>query len=159
MGIQRLAHFPLTPSPQFSGDPDVFISCSLNATYDDEGTPSRLFHHYTWASTQQFGSDTISISHLLAESCVHKGDNGGTFYVAVYGYQNTTFTVTASVDNGLPTTLVDGRPQRGIVAARHYKQFQFWVGDGHQDLYIAVTPITGDPDLCTSHKHPTHASP
>ena len=41
-----------------SGDPDLYVSCRVNPTNDDSGTPSRL--HYNFSSAF-YGEDTLWI--------------------------------------------------------------------------------------------------
>ncbi len=89
--------FDLTP---FSGDADMFISCNKTLTGDDSGSPSRL--HKTWSS-QQWGEDTIFIRANDSASCVRTdpSGNGGTFFIAAYGFTNSTFSILASLDDGM----------------------------------------------------------
>ncbi len=91
--------FDLTP---FSGDADLYVSCSNNFTGDDTGTPSRTVGHYTW-SAMQWGEDAISIPHTATNSCVSQDPSGrgGTFYLAVFGFSNSSYSILGSVDDGM----------------------------------------------------------
>lgn len=132
-----------------NGDPDVFVDCAIQPTGDDTGTPSRSANHYKWKS-ENWGHDSVLVSHDdPAGSCAATatGPNGGTFYIAVLGFSNTTFTILGSMDDGLPTLLVDGAPQQGTVVAGAYKMYEFEVGEEAPELTITLTPIFGDPDL------------
>ncbi len=90
--------FDLTP---FSGDADMFVSCTRNPTGDNSGWPS--IRNATWSS-QQWGEDTLAIKANDSRSCVRTDaqGNGGTFYVAVYGFSNSTYSLLGSLDDGAP---------------------------------------------------------
>ena len=85
----------LTP---YTGDADMFVSCYKNPTGDNTGTPSR--NNNTWNS-QLWGEDTLAIPHTDPRSCVNTaGGGGGTFYIGVYGFVNSSYSISASVDDG-----------------------------------------------------------
>ena len=88
--------FDLTP---IAGDADLFISCTKNLTTDDTGTPSRLAGHYTWSS-QRWGADSITVHGNDPASCAAQTATGGTFYIAVYGFMNSTYTILGSINDG-----------------------------------------------------------
>ena len=95
----------------------------------------------------------------------------GTIYIGVYGWQNTTFSILASVtdlsrnDTVAEVTLINGIPQIGFldnardtrsvfilmllaltVRAKH-SRYRFFLGDAHNDVTFTVTPRYGDPDM------------
>lgn len=126
----------------FNGDPDLFVSCTLNNTGDDYGTPSRWHNDFR---SMYFGADTIVI-HANDPAACSFGE-GGTYYVAVYGYQNTTFSILATYSNST-RTLVDGEPQAGLVEAGTYVQYMMYIGNTEfTDVTITLTASHGDPDL------------
>jgi hypothetical protein len=86
----------LTP---FSGDADMFVSCSRNPTGDDSGWPSKS--NATWSS-RQWGEDTLVIPASDTRSCSSsdRQGQGGTFFIAVYGFSNSTYSLLASLDDG-----------------------------------------------------------
>ena len=43
--------------------------------------------------------------------------------------------------------LVDGNPQRGVLAADEHKLFMVWTSPGHDTLSITLSADFGDPDL------------
>lgn len=131
--------FDLTP---LSGDADMFVSCEKDLTGDDSGTPSRL--HSTWSS-QLWGEDTLAIPASDEDSCL--GPSGGTFYIAVYGFGNSSFSLTAAVDDGAPTRLVIGQPQSGTSVRGLPSLYIVAKPADSVNLTVSVSPSSGDPDL------------
>ena len=129
-----------------SGDPDVYVSCTSDPTHTATGYPSRYRGHYYWASMQAGVADSIHIAHDAPHACANQ-DGGGTYYIAVYGYQDSTFSIVASTDNGMANTLVDGMPQHGVVARQGIKLYQFYLDTAAGDLTLSLTALAGDPDL------------
>lgn len=130
----------LTP---LSGDADVFVSCNGTVTGDDSGEPSRL--NYIWSS-QLWGEDTITIMHTDNNSCSSSA-TGGTYYIAAYGFSNSSYTIVAGVDDGLPTRLSIGQPQSGQVYRGAPQLYFVSKPAGSANLTIAVSPSYGDPDV------------
>ena len=135
----------LTP---LTGDADMFVSCYKDLTGDDSGTPSR--HNSTWNS-QLWGEDTLAILHTDARSCVRSGNNGGmgggTFYIAVYGFADARFSITAAVDDGLPTRLIVGQPQSGSVLRGAVQLYYVNKVANSDNITITLSPSFGDPDM------------
>lgn len=112
-----------------SGDADLYVH--------DAHFPNRTDSKYSSAIP---GSDVVSIPNSKPT----------TYFISVYAFSNSTFTLTAYVqaDNSTQATmLVGGVPQNGIVANRKYKYYSFHVSGVHQNLEISVSRFTGDPDL------------
>lgn len=136
--------FTVTP---LNGDPDLYISCNSDPTHLSlTGYPSRAPGHYTWSSESLRGSESLTIHGSDANACNH-GAGGGTFYVAVFGFRNTTFTLLAETDDEGPVMLQDGLPQQGTVAHLSWSYYHFYLTGGKESLTIALTALAGDPDL------------
>lgn len=127
----------------FSGDADLYVSCDSNPDGTRDGTPSQT--HYTWQSIT-LHEDTVTIA---ADDDKYCGAEGGSikFYVAVYGFQASQFTLLASSAHEDNIELTDGQPQVGSGAEREMKLFSFHVPAAAQQVRVTVTPTQGDPDL------------
>ncbi len=130
---QAAVTFTVTP---LTGDPDIFVSTL--STVDR--------NNYMWASTNA-GADIVAIDYTDADYIM------GTYYVSVYAFSESSFSVLASLHDlsgvdtsvGTVTTLLDGVPQAGLMQGGQMQFFSFAFGSG--DLTITVTPQYGDPDL------------
>jgi hypothetical protein len=106
-----------------------------------------------WGS-QSFGADVIAFDYTSEGYIV------GTYYVAVYAYEETSFSVSVTAQDisgvdpeDVVSALVDGTPQTGLISqdgAMHYYTFFKSAQTPASDLTISVTPIYGDPDLYVS---------
>ena len=128
----------ITVTP-FSGDPDLYVSTS---------TPTPTMQDYEW-SAMAYGADHITLDYTVDGYVI------GEYYIGVYAWTNTSFTITVTqtdlsqVDtaDGQTTTLFDGTPQTGLLTHpddMHY--YSFHVGDSGS-LSVSVTPLYGDPDV------------
>jgi hypothetical protein len=107
---------------------------------------------YTWRATQ-YGADTIGIEYTDPHYVWSHGSNSGIYYISVYAYENTTFTITASMidasdnDTSHDVILISGQPQTGFLLNRGSQRwYTFLVGE-RADVTITITPRYGDPDL------------
>jgi hypothetical protein len=114
-----------------TGDPDLYVS------FVDDHPSTESFN---WSSTYT-GADLVVIDNATV----------GNYYIAVRAYLNSTFTVTAYVDdlNSVSQTisLVNGRPQNGRVSAARYRYYSFQLNELHSDATILLTRRVGDPDM------------
>jgi hypothetical protein len=124
--------FSLTP---FNGDADLFVAMAPILH------PSSS--NFSWLSTA-YGDDTLTIqSTEYSHTCV---PNPATakhcdFYIGVYGFINTSYTLTASMDTGFenPVALLDGQPQAGHVAAGKYTYYRYKVAVANTSIPSSIT--------------------
>ena len=106
----------LIVTPFDGGDPDLYISAfTMHPTKDD----------YDWAG-RGFGADVVTIqSGELNKKCKPQEVDDGycLYYVSVYGWTNTSYSVMATLSDGWqnPTTLISTSPQNGQVDDGLYK--------------------------------------
>jgi hypothetical protein len=123
----------------FSGDPDLYVSVTTQTPTSSD---------FDWVS-MAYGADHITVDYSS------EGYAEGEWYIGVYGWSNSTFTITVNLQDltdvddasGITTTLIDGVPQTGLLleyADIHY--YTFYLGDSG-NLTVTVTPSYGDPDL------------
>lgn len=133
------------------GDADMMIGCVFRPTNSDAGYPSKLHYNYT---SQMYLEDSILISPTDTNSCslgsagddsTHRGE-GGVFYVAVYGYSDSTYMLSAQHMYG-ERTLVAGVPTAGIVYRTTQQRYRVRVGYEAEELRILLSPLFGDADL------------
>lgn len=106
---------PSSQSLQFdvfpnSGDPDLFIGCSLRASGDDSGYPSRLPGHFNFSSTL-YQEDALSIFSSDPRRC---SGPDYTYYIAVFGSSPSDYVISAQHYGGTQM-LVVGVPTQGRV--------------------------------------------
>ena len=136
-----------------SGDPDMFISMA------PVKHPSRT--NNTWFQSK-FGADSLTLQYTdTSKHCVPNPAVSGKHcdvFIGVYGWQNTTFTILANVDEGFraPSTLLDQVPQTGYVGTSQYTYYKYAVSVPHTggasspalDIKFSLTPTDdGDADL------------
>jgi len=91
---------------------------------------------YTW-SRAHLGGDTISIAAEDVAGCHAPYDGHCYYYIGVYGYANSTFTIVASYTDAEPVQLTIGQPQAGHVSQQTYAQFQVVVpANSGDDLQV-----------------------
>ena len=134
-----------------SGDPDLYVSCFIEPTGTDEGTPSRLTGHYNWSSTRT-GADSVFIS--ANETCAGKGQ-ASMFYLAVKGFRAADFSIVVSTLDGPLVQLRDSKPQQSFILSGRYRFFQFTLPKdnvnttivtraadaGALELYVTTKPV------------------
>jgi len=109
---------------------------------------------YDRASTIANGVDSVYLTWITLGECnAFINPNGGgdcDIWISVYGYSNTSYTVTAQTIAGgnVTSMLLDGVPQTGQVARTGYVYYYapVMVQPG-QPFSVYVRPITGDPDV------------
>lgn len=73
--------------------------------------------------------------------------NDCNYLIGVYGWSNTSFTITAVVEKMFIIPLSQGRPQSGNVAKQDMRYFSIALGNSAEDLNVMVTTLTGKIDL------------
>lgn len=130
-----------------TGDPDLLVGCHIDSTGDDSGYPSRLYHHFNYSSLRG-GEDTLLVRSSDSSACP-----SNIYYLAVYAFSNSRFSLTATHQGGT-VTLQDGVPVQSSSFAYLGKFFQFVMGPEAMELTISLTPGSGDLDLFVSTSGP-----
>jgi hypothetical protein len=91
--------------------------------------PSRT--NYTW-SQASLGADTITLQYSdIIKGCTPNpsAQKACDFYISVYGWKNTSYAITASVNDGFasPVLLLDQVSQSGSVKAGQYQYYRYYV--------------------------------
>jgi hypothetical protein len=131
----------------YGGDSDLFVAVGYR--------PSR--YNSTWYSTR-YGADVITLqSNDIAQRCHWSStEQQCDFSIAVYGYINSSFSLTATASNGFASRsyLIDGQPQQGMVALGGYTYYEFDVSITESifsSIVISLTSIDEhDADLYVS---------
>lgn len=129
----------------YAGDADIAISCEFNPTGDDSGTPSILSGHNNFFSGKYL-EDTIAIRSSDPNRCSGTTNMGGLFYIAVYGYRESTFAINVQHDFG-ERILVAGIAQSNTVFKQMVQRFKIRVGFEVEDLTLRLNPLYGDCDI------------
>jgi hypothetical protein len=123
-----------------SGDADLYITTHLlNSTVHFP-----TLQDYTWRSVK-IGSDSLTIDYLkdAAHYCYDCD-----YVVGVYGYKNTTFTLTALDSPDTIVRLAGGRPVVFSLAAGRTQYFSAETATSADDLLVALTPLdSGTADM------------
>jgi hypothetical protein len=123
-------------SLQISGDPDLYISTSIERPGEGAG-------NYTWKSFS-YGSDLVHIDPSTdADACT-----GCTYYIAVVGNRESTYSISVTLQDTMQA-LVDGVPQSGGVGAYEWQYYEFFLveGDTPKDVKVTLTSFDGNADL------------
>jgi len=137
-----MADLTITVTPVSAGDPDVYVSTQVER-------PTSEYGKYTWRSAD-YGADIVNIDYTDENYQAH-----ATYFIAVYGWTNTTFTVTATAldlsdisNHTTAVSLLNGVPQLAFLGSRGTRAlYNFAVQNVARDTTISVTPRYGDPDL------------
>ena len=121
-----------------SGDCDLFVSTSPN--------PTREVH--MWGQSRM-GSDAITIYPENANYC-----DDCYYFIGIYGFDESYFSLLATLKDDTPTVLYPGMPQNDHVVesgVNHYA-FQFIrtssdASAESESITIDLTPAFGDPDI------------
>lgn len=128
-----------------TGDADIAISCQFDPTGDDSGIPSILTGHNNFFSGRYL-EDSIVITSTDPHRCSGTTNTGGIFYIAVYGYRETTYVINIQHDMG-ERVLVPGLSQTNTVFKQMSQRYKIRVGYEVEDLTIRMSPLYGDCDL------------
>jgi hypothetical protein len=128
--------FVVTP---LSGDPDLYVSTINSRPSQDNAT---------WIS-RMLGADAVEIDPSDPNFVL------GTYFVGVFAYSNSTFTIIANVfdqannnNTNIDYLLLNGQPQVGLITvSQAMRYYMFTMPHTNANLEITVTPTYGDPDL------------
>ena len=131
----------------FTGDPDIYVG--VPPIYH----PSLL--NYTFAS-RSFGADTLTLqASELSNYCTPSETVPCEYYIGVYGWTNTSFSILASVQNDWanPIVLTTGTPQSGSIKSHNYDYYSYYINKGTKKIRFILSSFDGtDEDLYLSFK-------
>eukprot|EP00499_Haloplacidia_sp_CaronLabIsolate_P003203 CAMPEP_0196770370 /NCGR_PEP_ID=MMETSP1104-20130614/1097_1 /TAXON_ID=33652 /ORGANISM="Cafeteria sp., Strain Caron Lab Isolate" /LENGTH=2418 /DNA_ID=CAMNT_0042140481 /DNA_START=96 /DNA_END=7352 /DNA_ORIENTATION=+ len=149
--VENSSHPVVIDLTPFNGEPDLYVACSVNATGDDSGTPSRVNYAFKKDTDAR---DTLTIDPSDDKYCFPDSATGRSFFIAVYARETTTFSITASVDPEAEVVLSPGVPQQGLVNEHEYRRYRIYIPDEiNEAITLSLTPNYGDPDLYASLSH------
>lgn len=119
----------------FSGDPDMYVSTSLNHPGPGEGES-------TWFS-HDFGSDILRIDPTVDTSAC----TGCIYYIAIVGSRDASYSLLVNLE-ATATHLIDGRPMLDSVPflTWNYYIFSNFYGST-RDLKLTMSPSNGNADV------------
>lgn len=124
-----------------TGDADLYAS-------ETDISPTVAKHQ--WASAGVSGEDVLVIQGSTLQSCTANTLRGVQceLFIGVYGFRNSTYSILAHLETGMPISLIEGVPQAGFVNTSHYNYYQVHAPDNTDgDISISLSPEYGDPDL------------
>ncbi|KAL1503384.1 hypothetical protein AB1Y20_011435 [Prymnesium parvum] len=138
-------------APEF-GDPDLYVNVAAPSVEYWPSTDAA-----EWEESEA-GADTMRIPADACEAVVSACASGGscgrcTYYVSVYGWSETTLTLTASLEED-PVLLQEGVPFRATAAEHTYTYYDFALPTLDAAIEVTVTAIAGDPDAYGSFELP-----
>ena len=109
-------------------------------------------NNYTWG-TAAWGTDTITIqaTDALLHCTPDPTTTGCIYSIAVYGWRNSSYTITATLDEGWlnPIRLLDGQPQTGSVLQGEFRYYKFVINqDVLSDITFTLNPTDGGDQVC-----------
>ena len=132
----------LTPR---SGYAKLFIANGIEPEWDKPET-------YHWSSSNAYSAQLIAIpsndTHACGPSTVDSDLHVCVYHILVRGISDCQFSLTGMGGSG-GTDLQEGHPLQATVSQGKYQHFKFNVDSPTRDVAITVTPISGDPDVCT----------
>lgn len=130
-----------------NGDPDLYVSFHYANLYPNRTNSDR-------SSVSARNMDSVYLPWRVLAECQAQIAPDGTggdcdISIGVYGFTNTTYTVTATPVNGtIRTLLLDGVPANGVVGWKQYQYFYVPVQVPRGTTYsVYVRSIAGDADL------------
>jgi len=123
------------------GDPDIAIGCTFDPTGDENGYPSKKSGHFEYFSGRYL-EDTVTIAANDPARC----SSSGMFYIAVYGFKDSTYTLSAQHDFA-ERIILAGQSQTMVIYKSHIQRYRIRVGFEAADLIIRSNPLYGDCDL------------
>ena len=138
--VQDINTFLFITVSTITGDPDLYVSTSNNKPNVTS---------YQWRSTYS-GSDTVVVKPT------DKYFKTGIYYISIYAYTDSTFSISASSYNPESNTtsnaiLINGQSQTGVVLSQQARIYNFAVAgtaaDRPRAFTVTVTPLYGDPDI------------
>ena len=91
-------------------------------------------------------------------ACAVVGSLPCRYYIGVYGYSASSFSVLAYLHNSQAPQLINGRPQNGVVNTSVSDWYTFAIPSGGDDVEIVLTARSGDPDLYVCMNGSIHAT-
>jgi len=129
LDVDSMEEVTITVQPLGYGDPDLYVS-----------TGNHYPNNTSWDWTaRRGGTDSISIPYTDSKACQHCS-----YYISVYGFTTTTFTLVATFNNVI--RLQNGVPQSGFVALEAFAYYQIQVLADHQDITLTISS-SGDVNL------------
>ena len=133
----------------FTGDPDLYVTACgyIDGHYPGPDTecisrPKNTTDKYQW-SRAGFGNDTVYIRTGSPGSCTPQPGVPCDYYIGVYGYESSSFAVTASMKSDRPSSLVLGQPTRGTVRSGAEDLYRLDLTSGHDMIEVSgPAPIT-----------------
>jgi hypothetical protein len=119
------------------GDPDLVVSKGASAR------PTR--ENCTWTS-YNFGSEHLLIT---ADDDRLSGSTRGVYVIGVYGFSNTTYTLTATAAAVPVILLLPGQPHSAAMEANSTNYFYFMI-ENESTVSITLTLTSGSPVLAAS---------
>lgn len=124
------------------GDPDLLVGCQISTLFNSSGFPSKRYGHHNYSSASM-GEDSILVPG--GNDNPHKCQ-GGVYYLAVYGFHTTRFSLTALHQGGV-VRLQDGVTIRATSYPNIGRLFSFKMGVEPEQLSVTLTPYNADCDL------------
>jgi len=120
------------------GDPDIYM---VKGEVRDGVMIKPTKSEYTWKSNR-VGDDIVEVLPSDPHFCFRCD-----YIVGVYGWANTSFTITAVVEDLFIIPLSQGRPQTGLVDADGMRFYSAQLGNSAEDMRITLTLLSGDAEL------------
>ena len=138
--------FEVTAVPLSGGPVDLYVNNDPSRPYPicTASCASGAMSNYHWTST---GGSTRS-RVLVQRSDPYYATNRQ-YVIAVYAEANVTYTIVAGFTDGI-RTLASGVPQQDTVGPGAGLFYRLLLKQANVDVTVAVTPISGDPDLYVS---------
>ena len=118
-----------------SGDADMYVSTNPDVNKNAD--------HHIWEQTR-YGSDGLTIFPDDPNHC-----NNCYYFIAIYGFEESTYRILAQMKNDEPTVLMIGEPQSDHVGESGVNFYSITYPKSNQgeSLSIQITPSFGDPDI------------
>jgi len=124
---------------EFSGDVEVYVKVEVPGGSNNRPTMS----NYTW-SAQSFGDDIVRISNAKSYCPAALQQTGCNFIIGVYGWQESSFSVTATTGATTITRLSDGVPIHNTGNENEMQYYTFYGAPGsNYSISIAATTTMG----------------
>lgn len=124
----------------FSGDADMYASFFA---------PRPTIDSYNFSSSLSSGRmDSLRISPNDPLFC---RSTPCQFFVSVYGFRNSSYSLLASQSISPRVVLVDGQPQQSSLEGQNWAFYTFNLNGAVDSFQVDVSPQFGDPDVYVSH--------
>lgn len=102
----------------FSGDVELYVA--VQEAGGKSTWPTR--QNFTWAS-QAFGDDIVTVANAISYCPDELQQTGCNFIIGVFGWQDSTYAITATTSATVVTRLADGVPTHGTAKVNEYRYF------------------------------------